>query len=213
MSGAAASIIMEAQGAYEAYPVLAYALIYVGTILFGNVVVLGATWLAWIGRLGTEGLTLTLVVILVAHLSGDMLWYWLGRLFSGTPFGRWLRHRLPPNDHVGEFLDTHRVVLVASGKLLLAPVIPLLFLAGWYKMPFGRYLRVSLVSSLIWFPVILGISYGVLTGATALSSGSLLITVSVLIAFLVGGFFVIRYAIMPRIQKWWEEDEESAHAL
>lgn len=204
MSSAAANLILEAQHAYAAYPLATYGLIYIGTILFGNVVVLGAGWLAWIGKFGAWGIGLTLGVAFVAHISGDMIWYWLGRLCSGTPLGRWIRAKLPPNDRVGQFLETHRVILVASGKLLMTPVIPLLFLAGWYRMAFGRYLRVSLISTLIWFPIILGIGYGVITGATALSSGSLLITSSVLIAFILASFFVIHYVITPRLRKYWK---------
>src|SRR5262245_44983967 len=85
MSSAAASIIMEAQQAYTAHPILAYALIYAGTILFGNVVVLGAAWLALLGKFGGGGMVLTVCVLLAGHLSGDMIWYGMGRSFSGTP--------------------------------------------------------------------------------------------------------------------------------
>jgi len=204
MSATAAHLIAQSQHVYAVHPIAAYTLIYIGTILFGNVVVLGAAWLAWLGNFGTWGITLTLAVVLAAHISGDMIWYWCGRLFADTGFGRWIRGRLPASEKFENFLDKNRVVLIAGGKLFATPVIPILFLAGWHHMPFRRYLRVSVISTLIWFPIILAIGFGVLSGATALGDGSVWVTLSVLVGFLVASFFVLQYVVMPRLKKYWK---------
>ncbi len=197
-------ILLQAQQIYLLHPIWTYVLVYIGTIFAGNPVVLGAAWLAWLGKFGTGGIIFTLSVCLVAHLSGDQLWYWLGRFAAYTSIGRWVRKRITPIESFDNFFDEHRIIIIAVGKLLAAPVIPLLFITGWNRMPWKPYLRVSVISALIWFPILLGIGYGVLSGAVALGGGSVFITLTVLIAFIVASLLVLHYMVMPRFKKYWQ---------
>jgi membrane protein DedA with SNARE-associated domain len=198
-------ILANAQLAYELHPVRSYLLMYFGTILVGNPVVLGAAWLAWLGKFGTEGILLTLAVCFAAHMSGDQLWYWLGRFGATTRLGKWIDARIKRNERFDLFLERHRVLITATIKLLMLPAIPLLFVAGFNKLDYTRYNRVSVLSTLIWFPILLGFGYGLLSGAVALSSGSILLTLTFLIIFIVATLFAIRYLVLPRIQKYWED--------
>lgn len=199
-------ILSQAQFAYELHPVWSYVLMYLGTIFAGNPVVLGAVWLAWLGKFGAKGMLITLGVCLVAHVSGDQLWYWLGRFGATTGIGKWVGARIKRNERFDAFLDRHRILITAGIKLLMVPAIPLLFVAGFNRLDYRRYVRVSIVSTLIWFPVLLGFGYGLLSGAVALSSGSVLWTLTFLIVFLVATLCVIKYAVLPYLQRYWNGD-------
>ena len=80
---------------------LAYFIIYVATIFLGNISAFVSFWVIAEGYFGAWGVPALILTIFLADLSGDLLWYSLGRGTRNTRFGNWIRRRLPPLARAG----------------------------------------------------------------------------------------------------------------
>lgn len=147
----AASVIGQAQIAYESAPPLAYILVALGTMLFGNLVAVPAILLGFDGVFGQRGFLLFPLAVLAGHLVGDVVWFTLGRVLADTRFGEWLRKQLPKHKRVEAFFESGSVYILAFSKLLATPTVPILFLLGWYRTETRRYARLSAISAGVWF--------------------------------------------------------------
>lgn len=146
----AASVLAQVQMAGGAAPAVAYALIALGSALFGNLVALPAILLGMDGGFGPGSFFLTVLAALGGQLIGDATWYSLGRLSAGTRVGEWIQKKLPVHERITRFFETGNVLVLVTSKLLAAPTVPILFLLGWHKVPTHRYVRLSVLSALGW---------------------------------------------------------------
>jgi membrane protein DedA with SNARE-associated domain len=153
---------------------LAYFIIYVATILLGNVAAFVSFWVVFQGHFASWGIPALIATIFVADLTGDLLWYSLGRATRDTRLGNWIRKRLPSwhNKVEGAFENNGRKWIVLS-KFVYASVFPIIFSAGWSKMEFKKFLRNSLISIAVWLPVLLGLTYALASGLSPLLAVSL----------------------------------------
>ena len=143
---------------------LAYFIIYIATIFLGNISAFAGFWFIFQGYLGAWGVPLLILTIFCADISGDVLWYSLGRALHNTPFGNWIKRRLPGYEKLESRVTRHGARLIFLAKFVYASSFPVIFSVGWTQMEFKKFFRYSLLSIAVWLPILLGLAYGVISG-------------------------------------------------
>jgi membrane protein DedA with SNARE-associated domain len=149
--------------------ILACLLVYLTAIFIGNIASFTSFWVAFEGGFGAWGVPLILAIVFCAAVSGDLIWYTMGRTLRSTRLGDWIRRRLPGH----EKLEAH--IKQRGGRWILASKFvygsfPILFTVGWTGMPFRRFFRNSLAAISLWLPVIFGVSYGLYASLAPLAA-------------------------------------------
>lgn len=152
---------------------LAYFIIYVATIFLGNISAFVSFWIVFQGYFGAWGIPLLILTIFLADLTGDLLWYSLGHVTRDTHIGCWIKRRLPSWHEKVEYAFAHngRKWIILS-KFIYASSFPVIFSAGWSNMKFKAFFRNSVLSVLIWLPILLGLAYGLVSGLSPLRAVS-----------------------------------------
>lgn len=147
---------------------LAYFIIYLATIFLGNISAFTSFWIVSQGYLGAWGIPLLALTLFLSDLTGDILWYSLGHTTRGTRFGEWLKRRLPWHAKIEQTLTRNGRGLILLSKFVYASAFPVIFSVGWTKMPFKKFFRSSVLSILLWLPILLGLAYGLTSGLSPL---------------------------------------------
>ena len=148
---------------------LAYLIIYLATIFIGGLAAFTSLWLSFEGVLGPWGTPLTLLTLLCAAVSGDLLWYSMGRFLRTTRFGSWIRRRIPNHQKLELHIARNGRRWVAVSKFVYGS-FPIIFTVGWMNLRFKTFFQNSLVAISLWLPIMLGISYGLYSGLTPLET-------------------------------------------
>ena len=191
---------------------LAYLIVYLAAIFIGNIGVFVALWVAFQGGFGAWGVPFTLLAAACGNLTGDTLWYTMGRTLRMTRAGNWLRTRSGLYRRHGEKIEA-RVTergrrWMLFGKFAYGTNFPIIFAIGWSRLPYRAFLRRSLLAVTLWLPVILGVSYGLYSGLAPL--GAAIATVKEFeVAFLVGlaGFIVLQYFLAKIVAKFFNRED------
>ncbi len=149
-------------------PLLAYFIIYIVTIFLGNISAFASFWLIFQGYLGQWGIPFLILTIFSANLTGDLLWYSLGRITRDTRFGNWIKRRLPWHVKIEQALSRNGRRWMLLSKLLYGSSFPIVFTVGWAKMPFKKFFRNSLLSVVVWLPILIGLAYALVSGLSPL---------------------------------------------
>lgn len=192
---------------------LAYFIIYVATIFLGNISAFASFWIVSRGYLGTWGIPSLVLTIFLANMTGDLLWYSLGRTTRNTRFGNWIRNRLPRwHEKIEHTFEHNGRKWIVLSKFMYAAAFPVIFSAGWSQMTFKRFFRHSIISVLAWLPILTGLAYGLASGLAPLRAVSGFRDFEVL--FLIGLvlFIVIDYFLAKIVGKvfakndGWQDD-------
>jgi len=149
-------------------PFLAYFIIYVITIFLGNIAAFVSFWLVFQGYFGEWGIPALILTIFLADMTGDLLWYSLGRAFRDTRVGNWIKKHLPGRVRIERALMMNGKKWIFLSKFVYASSFPVIFSIGWTRMEFKKFFRNSLLSILIWIPILLGLAYGLVSGLSPL---------------------------------------------
>lgn len=187
--------------------VLAYFIIYVATIFIGNISAFASFWLISQGYMGAWGIPLLILTIFCANLTGDMLWYSLGRTTRNTRFGDWIRRRLPKwHDRIERAFESNGLKWIILSKFMYAAAFPVIFSAGWSNMEFRKFFRHSLISVLTWLPILTGIAYGLISGLSPLRAVSALRRFEILFFIGLGLFIFLDYLLARAIGKIFDKN-------
>ncbi len=176
------------------YQLYTYIIVYVATIFAGNISAFASFWLVR-ASLGGWAVPLLGATIFLAMLTGDLLWYTLGRTLRNTRLGEFLKRKLPHHEKIESHLYRNGGRWVFFAKFFYPSSFPVIFSVGWSKAPFRSFIKYSLLSIAVWVPVLLGLSYGLSTGLGPLRRIPLLGRHEVLIPFGVGVFLLVIYAV------------------
>ncbi len=140
-----------------ANPILTYAIIFLGMFIEGEGLIIFSSIFAWQGHLNWWLLAGT---VLIGTMTGDMAWYAGGRLLRGTHLGNWLDRRYEKHtDALDTNIREHYGRLAVLSKFMYFTTHPTIFLVGWNKFPFKKFLWITLYSTTIWALSVLGIGY------------------------------------------------------
>ena len=183
-------------------PFLAYLTIYVATIFLGNISAFAGFWLIFQGYLGSWGVPLLILVIFLADLSGDLLWYTLGRTLRKTRLGGWIKNHTPGYQKAEFVVEKNGRHLLFFSKFIYAAAFPVIFSLGWTKMEFKKFFKNSVLSILIWLPILLGLAYGIVSGLWPLRTVSLLKDFELVFLLGLALFLVCNYLLARALGKF-----------
>lgn len=151
-------------------PLVAYFIIYLATIFFGNISAFVSFWIIAQTNFGIWGFPLLILVVFGADFSGDMLWYTLGRKLRNTRFGEWVKNHLPGHAKAETTLQNHGRYWIYFSKFIVGSAPPVIFLIGWTGMPTRQFAKNSIYSILLWLPILTGVAYGLVSGLSPLGT-------------------------------------------
>lgn len=137
-----------------------YLIIFLGTIVAGDMVILAAAFLASLGFLN---IFLVIPIGLAGIVISDFFWYYLGYK-SGRPisfsrglfFPSWLEKRLAKFEK--KFTgDTFRYIFLS--KFIYGTRIMILIFAGHKKIPFAKFAYYDSLGALFWILLMAGLGY------------------------------------------------------
>ncbi len=141
---------------------LSYLVLFLGIIIEGEFIVLAASFLAY---LGFFSLPAVLAVTIAGVVTGDIVWYYLGRKFGESflikiRIGRF--HLF--SEKRMKYIESHfsngtagRTLFVAKFLYGLAHLTFLL--AGASKMEFKKFIKPAVISSTVWAIVVVSLGY------------------------------------------------------
>lgn len=153
-------------------PFLAYFIVYVATIFLGNISAFTSFWIVLRSDLSDSNIPLLILVIFLANVSGDLLWYTLGKYLRDTRFGNWIRNRIPGHERIERSLQHSGRKWMFLAKFFYASSFPVIFSIGWSKMAFKRFFKNSLLATCMWLPILLGLAYGLISGLSPLAAAT-----------------------------------------
>ncbi len=136
-------------------PLLAYLGFYGGVILFGNLGIFAGLWFVTQGYLGEWGILFFILTVFVAEITGDLLWYSLGRGLRDTKLGTFLKNHLPRHEKLERHLEKNCSRWVFLSKCAWGTTFPVVFLVGWSKVDFGKFFKTSLFAIALAVPIVL----------------------------------------------------------
>lgn len=179
---------------------LAYFIVYLVTIFLGNISAFAGFWIAARGFFGSWGIPFLILTIFVADISGDLLWYSLGSALRDTRFGNWVKNRIRGHEKIEARLHKNGAHWIFVSKFLYASSFPIIFTVGWCKVGFKKFFKTSLLSILLWVPILSAIAYGLTLGLYSL--GSLAIFKRLEVIFFVGlGLFLLADYFAAKIMR------------
>jgi membrane protein DedA with SNARE-associated domain len=149
--------------------ILACLLVYLTAIFIGSIASFTSFWVALEGSFGPWGVPTILVVVLCAAISGDLIWYTMGRTLRATRLGEWIRHRIPGHEKLESHIDHRGSRWILASKFVYGS-FPIIFTVGWTRMPFPRFFRNSLLAILLWLPVVFSVSYALYASLAPLTA-------------------------------------------
>ena len=117
-----------------------------------------------LGRLDLIDIWVAYLVLVVAALVGDCVWYWIGFRYGERflhKFGRFVG-LTPTHVHVAKlvFQKHHAPILVISKMVNgLGLSVAVLFSAGMSKIPFGRFVAFNAIGEIAWSGIMIMVGY------------------------------------------------------
>lgn len=187
---------------------LAYLVIYCATIFLGNIGAFVSLWVAFSGAFGAWGVPGVLIAAFAANVTGDLIWYSMGRKLRSTRFGNWLKRRAPNHEKIEAHVAERGPRWMLFAKFAYGSNFPIIFALGWTRLPFPQFFRRSLLAIAIWLPIILGVSYGLYSSLSPLAAIATIKHFELL--FLAGlvAFIVLQYVLAKIVGKFFEKNGE-----
>lgn len=138
-----------------------YALVFIGTIIEGPILMVASGFLIHLGVFDPIPLYLT---ILAGDLVGDILWYYVGYFFA-EPFMRKHGHFLSLTPENFEKIKTlfskyhEKILFISKLTIGFGFALGTLIVAGATQIPFKKYLVLNLLGELVLVSILLVIGY------------------------------------------------------
>lgn len=140
-----------------ANPILTYAALFAGMFIEGEGLIIFASVFAWQGHLSWYLLALT---VFAGTIAGDIVWYAGGRFLRGTRLGNWLDRRYESHtDALDKNIREHYGRLAILSKFMYFTTHPTIFLVGWNKFPFKKFLWITCYATFAWASTVLAAGY------------------------------------------------------
>ena len=166
-----------------------YVLMFIGTIVEGPVVMMTSGFLY---RLGGISFIQMYFVLMSGDFIADIGWYCLGRYAARSTLLKY-GHFVGATPEVLEkvedrFLRYHQKILIIS-KLTtgFGFAVPVLIVAGMFKVPFKNYVILNLIGGFIWTAIMITVGYFLGNVYTLIpESARIIFIVTTLIVFVLG---------------------------
>jgi len=137
-----------------------YSIVFLGTIIGGEIVILAAVFLAALGMLN---IYLVIILGMLGVVISDSFWYFIGTRIKGrlnqstkTFFPKRYQYRIEL--FKDRFVEHYAKFLVAS-KFVYGTRIVTLITSGYQKIPYRKFLMFNFIGSMIWIVIIVFLGY------------------------------------------------------
>lgn len=163
-----------------AQPAILFAVVFALTFVLEDAVAVAAGLLA--GRMSIDPV-LALTAVVAGTVAGDLALHAAGRWLTET--GLVARLRAADAGRIENKLRRHGLVAVAIARFIPGTRLPVFLGSGLVRLPFWSTMAVIVATTLVWTPVVFGLSYGagdhalrMLTPATLLGAAALIALVA-----------------------------------
>jgi membrane protein DedA with SNARE-associated domain len=122
-----------------------YLVLFPVMVIEGPIVTVIAGFFVSLGRL--DGLS-TFMVLVAGDVTGDSLYYAIGRWCNVARWGRFQRLTQRQTKKLETYFHHHKVKTLLAGKWSHAIGAPILAAAGLARVPYGQFLAVNLLATL-----------------------------------------------------------------
>lgn len=175
--------------------VTVFPLIYFATILGGNILAFTIFWVGFAANFGGWRIVAVFGVVALAEVSGDLVWFSIGRLSRNTAFGNWVKSHLPGHDHVEDILHSQGKKLLYLSKFAYGSAAVVIFSLGWSGMRLKTFLKNSALSVVIGLPVVFFLAYGLFSGLSPITAVTQFKHLEILFLIAIVSFFVLQWLL------------------
>ena len=197
--------------AYLPTALWAYIVLYFSVIIFGNAVAFSAFILAFLGGLGKWGMLLVTLTVILADLSGDTLWFTLGKKLRDTRTGNFIKRHLPHHDLIQKHLHEDSLKWLYVSKFVSSVTAPFLFLMGWSQnVSWKKFLEANLKTTIFWVLILLTastiIGSGLLPFVSAESLRKIEVTITIVVVVIIIFELLMKYlSRKPAIKNFFKK--------
>ena len=191
-------ILAAVGGLLAAYPILKFLLVAVAVIVHGETGIVLFIYFAGGSRFGW--LTFFLAAF-TALVIAETFTYFLGYFLRGTAFGKRLEGRIKNHDKIEKYLRHNSARLMILSKFVIYLSLGVVFLSGWTRVGFRRFLKLRLAAIFIWLIFMSLIIYGLTSVFGALGSGTIFRRIEAGIAVAIIIVLAIEFIFKGKIEK------------
>ena len=186
----------------QQYPTWGHFIIGIAILIQGELGIFLATFLIAQGKLGwIDYLIFAPATMLVA----ESLVYVFGKFMRTTRFGwKIYRNKIKPNKKYQPYfyyLRTNLTKLFISARFLVGVNFFVIFLSGWSKTKYGRFLKSYLTGLILWFGSMTIVAYFFMSGLSYLKNEKIIKQAEYGIVVLLLIFFVIEFFAKKSMKK------------
>lgn len=157
---------------FKQYQFLTYLFFYIAIVFLGNIFSFISFLTIIKSNLGMFYLLIMFLLAYLANISGDILWFSLGKALRDTRLGNFIFNRFAPqNLKAEEIIHKNGIKFFIFSKFFSTGGF-FAFALGWAKKDFKKTINLSLVTSFFLVLIIYIISIGIILGLTSLSKVS-----------------------------------------
>lgn len=175
-----------------------YLAIYFSTILIGNAAAFSTFILAFLGRFGHWGLLYVIIIVFLADISTDNLWYFSGRWLHNTKIGNFIKNHLPHHDLIHKHIHEGNLKWLYLAKFVSSTSAPFVFLIGWSQsVNFKKFFHLSIRTVIVWLGLMIisttAIGLGLIPFQSIKFFKNLEVTIVVVVILFIGFEFLLKF--------------------
>lgn len=143
------------------YPFLKYIIVGLITVIQGEVGIILSIFLFSHDRFGW---LVFFGVALVTVVLYEVSVYCLGRALRGTKLGQKIESKIKNHEKIEKFLNENgNSHIIALSKFVIYFSLAIVFLSGWTKMSFRRFIKLRLLGIVLWFIIMTTLLYALVS--------------------------------------------------
>lgn len=185
-------------GVLSYYPALKFVLVAAAVVIHGETGIVLFIYFAGGSRFGWLSFFLTAFAALAI---AETFTYFLGYFLRGTAFGRRIEGRIKNHGKIEEYLRRNSARLLILSKFVIYLSLGVVFLSGWTRAGYLRFLKLRLLAIFIWLTFMSLVIYGLIFVFGSLGSGAIFRRIETGTAIAVAIVLVAEFVFRGRIER------------
>jgi membrane protein DedA with SNARE-associated domain len=176
-----------------------YFAFYLVTTILGGISAFASFWIVFEAGFGFIGFLCLIIVIFLAYETNDIAFYFLGRWIRDTRFGPWAEAHLPGYAKTEVAVRQRGVHWLLISKFIVGLATFVAIALGWSGMNFKKFYKNSILSTLLWLPILTILAYAIVSGLAPLAAANF----EEIGWFVFGGFIlfvILAYAVSSAVK-------------
>lgn len=192
------------------YPFASHSLVFLSTFFQGEVGAFFGLTLLVNKNIGWSGF---FIAVASGIFMADLLPYFVGRFTRDKKLGRFLEKHLPYREHIEHHLSNNLIYFFILVKFLIGLNFAVMFLSGWSKIKFQKFLKTIILAFSFWFIFISIFGYFLISSLAYLKAAKIFKQMEIGLAAIIILVFLTEFCLRKIIFKKEEETEKKAKIL